>query len=197
VIPKNRPQQKRQDTERQLKSAGVSDPVCLVGIRGYYRDSMGAKGKNDVGLFDDALILISPNVHAAWNANVDPTRLGWNPKVKKPMAQLKPGVYRYKLGRHGIRSGKPYPALVQAGPVTVYRGDQEETGWFGINIHAAGGGVTTMPRSTSSEGCQTVPGRYGLKGSQYDGFYSMVAAEMKRNNAKTVSYVLTQPRPDK
>jgi lysozyme len=163
----------------------------LVGIRGYYRDSMGAKGKNDVGLFDDALILISPNVHAAWNANVDPSRLGWNPKVKKPMAQLKPGVYRYRLGKHGIRSGNPYPALVQAGPVTVYRGDSEETGWFGINIHAAGGGVSTMPRSTSSEGCQTVPGRYGLKGSQYDSFYSLVAAEMRRNNAKTVSYVLT------
>ncbi|NBW16802.1 MAG: hypothetical protein EBR82_53380 [Caulobacteraceae bacterium] len=166
--------------------------MCLVGIRGYYRDSMGAKGKNDTGTFDDAIILVSPNVHACYNANVDPSRLGWNAKAGKPMAQLKPGVYRYKLGRHGINRGNPYPALVQAGPVTVLRGDGEETGWFGINIHAAG----TNPNRTSSEGCQTLPGRYGLRGSQYDSFIALVASELKRNNAKTVSYVLTQPRKD-
>jgi lysozyme len=191
VIPKNRPQQKRADTLKQLAALKVSDPVCLVGIRGYFRDSMGAKGKNDVGLFDDAIILVSPNAHVAWNANVDPSRLGWNAKAGKPMAQLKPGVYRYRLGKHGINRGNPYPALVQAGPVTVYRGAEEETGWFGINIHAAGGSATTAPRSTSSEGCQTIPGRYGLRGSQYDSFISLVASELKRNNAKTVSYVLT------
>ena len=185
MIPKNRPQQKRIDTERQLKSAGVSDPVCLVGIRGYYRDSMGAKGKNDVGLFDDAIILISPNAHIAWNANVDPTRLGWNPKVRKPMAQLKAGVYRYKIGKHGLRTGNPYTALVQAGPVTVHRGGKEETGFFGINIHAAG-------RTTSSEGCQTVP----RAGGQWDSLIATVQSEMKRNNAKTLSYVLTHPRKD-
>lgn len=185
MIPKNRPQQKRADTERQLKAAGVSDPVCLVGIRGYYRDSMGAVGRNDVGVFDDAIIVVSPNVHAAFNGNVDPTRLGWNPKVRKPMAQLKPGVYRYKLGKHGLRTKNPYRALVQAGPVTVFRGDKEETGWFGINIHAAG-------RTTSSEGCQTVP----RAGGQWDALIALVEAEMKRNNAKTVSYVLTHPRKD-
>jgi hypothetical protein len=182
MIPKNRPQQKRQDTERQLKSAGVSDPVCLVGIRGYYRDSMGAKGTNDVGIYDDAIILISPNFHAAFNANVDPSRLGWNAKVKKPMAQLKAGVYRYKLGKHGISRGNPYKALVQAGPVTVHRGDKEETGFFAINIHRG------SRNSTSSEGCQTLPE------PNWTGFINLVEAEMKRNNAKTVSYVLTQPR---
>ena len=186
MIPKNRPQQKRQDTERQLKAAGVSDPVCLVGIRGYYRDSMGAKGRNDFGLYDDALILVSPNVHAAFNASVDPSRPGWNPKVRKPMAQLKPGVYRYKIGKHGISRGNPYKALVQAGPVTVMRdGGVEETGWFGINIHRGG------LRTTGSEGCQTLP-----PGANWNGFIATVESEMKRNNAKTVSYVLTHPRKD-
>jgi len=180
MIPKNRPRIERKTTEKLLASRKVSDPVCLVGIRGYYRDSMGAKGKNDVGLFDDAIIVVSPNVHAAFNGNVDPTRLGWNPKVRKPMAQLKPGVYRYKLGKHGLRTKSPYKALVQAEPVTVFRGDQEETGWFGINIHAAG-------RTTSSEGCQTVP----RAGGQWDALITLVEAEMKRNNAKTLSYVLT------
>jgi lysozyme len=180
MIPKDRPRIERQTTEQLLRLRKVSDPVCLVGIRGYYRDTMGAKGVNDVGIFDDALILVSPNVHAAFNGNVDPTRLGWNPKARKPMAQLKPGVYRYRIGKHGIRSGNPYTALVQAEPVTVYRGDTEETGWFGINIHAAG-------RTTSSEGCQTVPKANG----QWDAFIALCQAELRRNNAKTLSYVLT------
>jgi lysozyme len=185
MIPKNRPQQKRADTLKQLAALKVSDPVCLVGIRGYFRDTIGAVGKNDLNRFDDAIILVSPNVHAAWNANVDPSRLGYNAKAGKQMAQLAPGVYRYKLGKHGLRTGSPYTALVQAGPVTVHRGDKEETGFFGINIHAAG-------RTTSSEGCQTVP----RAGGQWDSLIATVQSEMKRNNAKTVSYVLTQPRKD-
>lgn len=179
MIPKDRPRIERKTTEQLLRLRKVSDPVCLVGIRGYYRDTMGAVGKNDVGLFDDALIVVSPNVHAAFNGNVDPTRLGWNAKAKKPMAQLKPGVYRYKIGKHGISRGNPYKALVQAEPVTVFRGASEETGWFGINIHR--GGLKT----TSSEGCQTLPPQ------QWDAFIALVETEMKRNNAKTLSYVLT------
>jgi lysozyme len=184
MIPRDRPQQTRKDTAKQLASAKVSDPVCLVGIRGYFRDSMGAVGKNDTGIYDDALVLVSPNAHVAFNANVDPSRLGYNSKAGKPMAQLKPGVYRYKIGQHGISRGKPYKALVQAGEVTVLRGDDEETGYFGINIHR--GGVS----STSSEGCQTLPP------AQWPAFIQVVEGEMKRNNVKTISYLLTQPRKD-
>jgi len=185
MIPKNRPQQKRDETLKQLKAANVTDPVCLVGIRGYYRDSMGAVGRNDRGIYDDAIILVSPNVHAAFNANVDPSRSGKNPKNGKGYASLKSGVYRYKIGQHGISRGNPYKALVQGGEVTVIRdGGSEETGYFGINIHR--GGIN----STSSEGCQTLPP------AQWPAFISVVETEIKRNNAKTVSYVLTQPRKD-
>jgi lysozyme len=75
--------------------------------------------------------------------------------------------------------------LVQGGPVTVSRdGGQEETGWFGINIHKGSN------RSVSSEGCQTIPP------AQWPAFITLVETELKRNNAKTVSYVLTQPRKD-
>jgi lysozyme len=178
MIPKDRPRIERKDTMKLLASRRVSDPVCLVGIRGYYRDTMGAKGKNDVGLYDDAIILVSPNAHVAWNANVDPSRLGWNANARKPMAQLKSGVYRYKIGQHGISRGNPYKALVQAGPVTVLRGTGEETGYFAINIHK--GNRTT----TSSEGCQTIPPQ------QWDAFIALTESELKRNNAKTLSYVL-------
>ena len=181
MIPKNRPRIERKTTEQLLRLRKVSDPVCLVGIRGYYRDSMGAKGKNDRSIYDDAIILVSPNVHAAFNANVDPGAYGKNPKIGKGYASLKPGVYRYKLGRHGIRSGNPYRALVQGNPVTVSRdGGEDETGYFGINIHKGSN------RSVSSEGCQTIPP------AQWPAFITMVETEMKRNNAKTLSYVLTQ-----
>jgi len=179
MIPKDRPRIERKTTEQLLRLRKVSDPVCVVGIRGYYRDTMGAVGRQDVGIYDDAMVVVSPSVHAAFNANVDPSRLGWNASARKPMAQLKPGVYRYKIGQHGISRGNPYKALVQAGPVTVMRGDSEETGRFAINIHR--GGNTT----TSSEGCQTVPP------AQWPAFISLVESEMKRNNAKTVTYVLT------
>lgn len=181
MIPKNRPRIERKTTEQLLRLRKVSDPVCLVGIRGYYRDTMGAKGKNDRSIYDDAIILVSPNVHAAFNANVDPGAYGKNPKIGKGYASLKPGVYRYKLGRHGIRSGNPYRALVQGNPVTVSRdGGEDETGYFGINIHKGSN------RSVSSEGCQTIPP------AQWPAFITLVESEMKRNNAKTVSYVLTQ-----
>jgi len=181
MIPKNRPRIERKTGEQLLRLRKVSDPVCLVGIRGYYRDTMGAVGKQDRGIYDDAIILVSPNVHAAFNANVDPGAYGKNPKIGKGYASLKPGVWRYKLGRHGIRSGNPYRALVQGAPVTVSRdGQGDETGWFGINIHKGSN------RSVSSEGCQTIPP------AQWPAFITMVETEMKRNNAKTVSYVLTQ-----
>jgi hypothetical protein len=182
MIPKNRPQQKRIDTERQLKSAGVSDPVCLVGIRGYYSTLDKTPG-NSRGIYDDALILISSggDVHATFNASVDPDRYGKNPKIKKPYAVLKPGVWKYKLGLHGIRRGNPYRALVQAAPVTVLRDDKEETGWFGINVHR--GGPAT--RGPGSEGCSVLPP------AQWPAFITLVESELKRNNAKTLSYVLT------
>lgn len=180
MIPKNRPRIERKTTEQLLRLRKVSDPVCLVGIRGYYRDTMGAVGKQDRGIYDDAIILVSPNVHAAFNANVDPGAYGKNPKIGKGYASLKPGVYRYKLGRHGLRSGNPYRALVQGNPVTVSRdGGEDETGYFGINIHKGSN------RSVSSEGCQTIPP------AQWPAFITMVETEMRRNNAKTLSYVLT------
>jgi lysozyme len=180
MIPKNRPRIERKTTEQLLRLRKVSDPVCLVGIRGYYRDTMGAVGKQDRGIYDDAIILVSPNVHAAFNANVDPGAYGKNPKIGKGYASLKPGVYRYKLGRHGLRSGNPYRALVQGNPVTVSRdGGEDETGYFGINIHKGSN------RSVSSEGCQTIPP------AQWPAFITMVETEMKRNNANTLSYVLT------
>ena len=181
MIPASRPKQKREATLKLLARHKVTDPVVLVGVRGYY-SKMGPTPFNDRNIYDDALILVSGggDVYATFNANVDPARRGINPKIKKGYASLKPGVWQYKLGRHGIRSGKPYKALVQGAPVTVLRdGGKEETGWFGINVHAG------SRARVSSEGCTTLPPQ------SYPAFIALVESEMKRHNAKTLSYVLT------
>jgi hypothetical protein len=88
-------------------------PLIVVGIRGYYRDTMGAAGKNDRGIYDDALFIDSPNVTAAFNGNTDPS-------VYRPaIATLDVGLYfAHRLGMH---KGE-YRALVQQnGAVSVTR----------------------------------------------------------------------------
>jgi len=149
----------------------------LLGRRGYYRNTMGVPGENDRGIYDDAMLLVSPTAFVTFNANTDPTRAGGH------LAVLVPGVYTYKLGIHGLSrpADQRYEALVQAGPVTVQRDDgKRETGWFGINIHR--GGYTT----TSSEGCQTIwP-------EQWDAFRELVKSEMRRFNMSTITYALTE-----
>jgi len=130
--------------------------VCAV--RAYYRDSMGIPGENDVGIYDDAVFILTPDHFSAWNANTDPSRYGWNPGADKFMARLKTGVYYFRRLKHKINSPKGYMAFGQGQtPVTVERIRQngsiamQERGEFGINLHR--GGVN----GTSSEGCQTIP----------------------------------------
>ena len=92
---------------------------------------------------------------------------------------LKPGVWRYQKGKHKRNSPFGYMAFVQAAPVTVVRDQKgEDTGFFGINIHAGGIGTT------SSLGCQTV---YKL---QWLEFRSLVYAEMAKANVTKIPYVL-------
>ena len=49
-------------------------PVCVVAVRGYYLDSMGSKGRNDRGIFDDAIFIVTPNNIFRFEANTDPLR---------------------------------------------------------------------------------------------------------------------------
>lgn len=172
MLPKSKPRQSREETERLI--GDVEAPVVLLAVRGYYSKTFGQPG-NDIGVYDDALFVFSNNGHYSFNANTDPSAL--RPRV----AKLKEGVWHYRLGTHNISKPKSqqYPALVQAAPVTVIRHQAgEDTGWFGINIHR--GGRTT----TSSLGCITVPP------NQWPAFYELVRTEMSRAKVSRVPLVL-------
>lgn len=178
-VPASRPRWTREKVLDYLlphHAQGVY-PVRLLGVRGYYRDTMGRVGTNDRGIYDDAIFVVSPDACVAFHANTDPS------VHRKGIASLAPGAYLYKVGTHGLSKpvAQRYTALVQAGPVTVTR-DQapSEQGWFGINIHR--GGHT----STSSEGCQTIPP------AQWPAFIALVQSELKRAGAKLLPYVLIE-----
>jgi lysozyme len=198
IIPASRPRLSAAELHKRIEPLGIDRmkyPFVIVGIRGYYKNTMGAPGINDRGIYDDAIFIDSPLATAAFNGNTDPS--GFRPGVgfsedKKGMASLKPGVYyAHKFGRHkGL-----YPALVQMrwnkhgiGQVAVIRdGDPPylDVGWFGINIHRGG------ERTTGSAGCQTLPP------SQWDAFYRLAEDSAKRCGGATwrekiVPYVLLE-----
>lgn len=178
LLPAAKPKATLAEVSAMLRRAApdLQDPVILFGQRGYYARSMGPTPGNDRGIYDDALFIIWPDGFAAFNANTDPSI--WRPRV----ATLKPGIWRYKPGSHGItfnRPGYPYPAFVQAGPVTVRRDKAgDDTGWFGINIHRG------SERTTSSLGCQTLPPK------QWDFFRDTLNGALKRAGVKSFPYVL-------
>lgn len=180
IIPPNRPLQPRANTQDLIRTYAYDSPadqVVVLGVRGYYRDTMGKPGVNDRGIYDDALFIYSPTVHAAFNANTDPS------VIRKGIASLVPGAYRYRPGKHGIsRPGGGYPAFRPATkdeelPVTRDGVVNPRPG-VAINIHKGGYGTT------SSEGCQTIfP-------DQWAAFHALLMSELSRYNQKTFPYVL-------
>ena len=87
-----------------------------------------------------------------------------NPINDLGTAIVKPGQYRglWKLGEH---QGK-YKALVQKGPVTLYRdnnkdkkvdeGEEQTTSSAGINLHRANGSYKSLQVGKWSAGCQVL-----------------------------------------
>jgi len=127
----------------------IVEPVKVLAIRGYYKQTMGDPEANDRGIYDDAFILIGPNFYNTYNGNTDPS------KYKPGIAKLVPGLHYFKKGKHGIsRPGGGYNAfrpdtpdegldVTRDGKTGVYRG-------IAINIHKGG------EIYTNSAGCQTV-----------------------------------------
>jgi lysozyme len=154
--------------------------------RAYYDATMGGPG-NDVGMYDDAAFIVSPQGFTSWNANTDPSRYGWNPGAGKYMARLKPGVYRYRRLKHHASRPDGYMAFGQGDiPVTVERIRENggiartETGCFGINLHRGGN------NGTSSEGCMTIPT------GQWPAFDQTLSGILKNLNTSTFTLILIE-----
>lgn len=181
MLPGNKPQMKKEDVQNVLNSFDVTKyPVKLLGIRGYFKKTMGDPSKNDTGIYDDAIFIISPDHFSSWNANTDPSRMIPNVAVLKPG-----GPYLYKVGLHGVSGPNPYMALRQYGNVTVIRNGSvnvtdSPANRFYIDIHRGGYGTT------SSLGCQTI------HPDQWDAFFATVKSNMKANQQDIIPYCLIE-----
>ncbi|NEX11946.1 MAG: hypothetical protein C1942_04495 [Prosthecochloris sp.] len=187
-VPEEKSRLRATELYARIEKLGIDRsryPVVVVGIRGYYKNSMGAPGVNDRGIYDDAIFVQSAQTMLSYNGNTNPTRyrIGYGTTSEKGMASLDPGawfVHKFDLLR-----GK-YLALCQrAGDVTVTRDGNKDTGSFGINIHRGG------YNQTSSEGCQTI------HPAQWDCFISVVRDHIHRYfgstwRNKVVPYVLLE-----
>jgi lysozyme len=174
IKPNSTPKATLQEVMRLVKNP-PANKCYLVGVRGYYSDTFGKPGVNDRGVYDDAMFIVSPDAFISYNANVDPGA------YREGIANLKKGVWQYKIGIHGLSKPKhlQYKALVQAGEVTVARDDEgDDTGYFGINIHKGGLGAV------NSLGCQTI------YPDQWMSFISTVESMMKKYSQKTLEYHL-------
>lgn len=177
----NRPQWTKERAMLTAANHGVNGLwPFLLGVRGYFQDSMGVSGANDRGIYDDAMFLVTPRIFKSYNANTDPSR------HRAGIAELQTGIWEYKIGRHGINrekeTGVPaYKALVQASDVVIQRdGGKRERGYFGINIHRGGNS------GTSSLGCQTIIP------AQWDEFIAEVEDSMNEYGLRSITYLLIE-----
>jgi hypothetical protein len=191
IAPQEKPRLSATELRARIDGFGIDRakyPVVVVGIRGYYKNSMGAPAVNDRGIYDDAIFIESAQAMVAYNGNTDPSRFraGSGTASKKGMASLDPGVWF--VHKFDLHSGK-YLALCQrAGHVTVTRDGTppyKDTGSFGINIHRGG------YNGTSSEGCQTI------HPAQWESFIAMVQDQVQRYagaawRKQVVPYVLLE-----
>lgn len=175
ILPAARPRITHEEALKIIAAYGVTvDRAVVLGIRGYYSDTMGIPGQNDRGMFDDALIIVSPRLYQTFNGNTDPSETGGR------LAVLQPGAWPMKQGIHHPGTPGAYRCLVQAGPVTVLRDNGvKESGEFYIHVHHAGFNTTT------SAGCQTV-----YRG-QWDEFIELYEREMAFYEQEEITYVLT------
>jgi lysozyme len=153
--------------------------VFLIGLRGYYLDTMGKPGENDRGIYDDCICISGPKgIFLPFNANTDPSRF------RPGIATLITGVHMYKKGKHGITTHADggYPAFRPATPneaLPVTRDGQTGISQgIAINIHKGGYGAT------SSEGCQTIYPDQWLE------FQEKVYALMYTYEQSVIPYVL-------
>lgn len=185
-----RPQQTREETQAILNDHLISGigQVVVVGIRGYYKDSMGKPGVNDLDIYDDAAFVISPDHYATFNFNTDPSK-----HYGKKLAMLKPGVYEYYCGDHHIGTPKAYKAFrpYPEGVGLPCTRDGVDSIAHATNIHEGGSDQAGDAHDfTGSAGCQTVP--KGQFRPDPDDFQPLVYSLMHKYGQKTFKYILIE-----
>ena len=192
-MPGSRPKKTKEELAAMLAPFNIDrakHPLIVVGIRGYYRDTMGAPRVNDRGMYDDAIFVDSADTFVSYNGNTDPSKIKQGEgfaEATKGMAMLDPGAwFVHRFDKH---KGE-YLALCQrAGKVTVTRDGKREnykhTGEFGINIHRG------SYHGTSSLGCQT------LHPDQWQSFIALTTDLARRYhgakwNQVVIPYVLLE-----
>ncbi len=192
MIPNSTPRATQSDVVSALIQSGLwSDTtisrLSLVGIRGYYFRTLGDSTKNDRGIYDDAIFLISPDTFTSFNANTDPSIYRTGRAVLEA-----PQRVVYKCGHHGYGRSTGHPAFRQDSTVIVKRDGKKGNGRhlgngrfrdsksnrFWINLHRGG------HSSTSSAGCQTIPP------TQWAAFYNLVRLQLARFSQGRFSYYL-------
>jgi lysozyme len=183
AIPNSKPKMSKEDVMKELIPFNLDAyPVKVLGIRGYYKKTMGNPLKNDRGIFDDAMFIVAPDMFASFNANTDPS------VARSGIATLiAPQVVLYKVGTHGISGKNPRQAFRQASfGIKVTRDDKPgiftdtAKAPFWINIHDGGN------NTTSSEGCQTIPKQ------QWPAFNESLKLQLKINKQNIFPYVLIE-----
>lgn len=147
ILPPRKPRLGREDAVRVLSNHNLSTDVCvLLFVRGYYRDSMGKFGVNDVGVYDDAVFVVTPedSEYRTYNANTDPSKSG------SGLAMIDTGLHYFYKGQH---RGKydAFRYFPEGTRVPCTRDGRSARPARYINIHRGGF------RNTWSEGCLTIP----------------------------------------
>lgn len=145
--------------------------------------------------FDDVILVFYHQKGKLMSHHFQATTLPGIPYLLKPVnpegaALLVPGQYKdaYQLGKH-----KGYDALIQVGPVKVYRDNNLDLeydfsnpheGFFGINIHRAS--LTAKVVGPDSAGCQVIKKR-----SDYEHFISL-CKKYKNFHGSKATYTLVE-----
>lgn len=171
----NAPKISRAEVEQILQRHGVNlseKEVCIVGIRGYRKRTMGNPLKNDRGIYDDCLCVFGwDGSFKTFNANTDPSVYRWG------IATLRAGIYEVVKHKHRGR----YDALQIVRDRLARDGQTgEDVGRHGINFHYGG------ESATWSEGCQTLPK------SSYWNFLRLVYSLMDKFKLQKAVYLLVE-----
>lgn len=154
ILPPSRPKRDDAVLDRILDRYEINrNHTSIILIRGYYLDSMGKPGIDDVNIYDDAAFLITPDARESFNANTEPSF------PLKGYATLKLGMYTFYPSFHHVADPKkrykalrPYPEGVV---LQCTRNGQPST-CGNTNLHMGGANPGSFD-VVWSQGCITIP----------------------------------------